>query len=105
MMATKMEDTIGKERGYDECADVRAPEKAQPDRKLLALVEVAEVQHDIRYKPSLDETEKGPRQIEGCVSGQTGLAARDNAPRDHLDRNPDIWPQFLRDHLAWEFRA
>ena len=94
-----MQDAISKEGGYNVGGDVRAPEEAQTDGQLLALVEVAEVQHDIRDEAALDQAEQRAGKVEGGAAGYARLAAGDGAPGNHLDGDPDVRAELLGDHL------
>lgn len=81
----------------------RAVEVAHAHRHLGVLVEVAEVQDRIWDESALDEAEQGARGVKGLLAGDESLADADDTPNDHLDRDPDIRPELLRDHLRRYF--
>ena len=97
-----MQDAEREECGHDERAIGRAVEVTHSDRHLSILVEVAEVQNRIWDEATLDKTQQRARSVEALLASNERLADTNDTPCHHLDGNPDIRAELLRNHLRWD---
>lgn len=98
-----MQDAIRQERRNDAGELIRGPEKRQSSRQLGRCVEVAQVQDVVRYEAALYHPKKSATRPEGTSTGYEGLKTGNERPRDHLDWDPIIRPDFLANELGRQF--
>lgn len=96
-----MKNTVGKESRDDVGHDEARPEKSQPDGKLLALVEIRQIQDDIWDEATFNEAHERTGRVKGGFTSEAALATSDDAPSAHLNGDPNIRTEFLADHLGW----
>lgn len=63
------------------------------------------LENDVWNESALDETEQRPSEVESSSTSETRLAASNDRPRDHLNRDPVVWAKPFRDHLGRQLRA
>lgn len=101
-MATKMQDTVGKEGTNDICTAISPPKETKANGELLALIEIAKIQDDIRDKSAFDDAQQRSSKEECRPASEARLTAGYDAPRHHLNGYPVVGSKLLADQLRRE---
>ena len=100
-----MEDAEGEEGGDYAGALVGDPEEAEADGQFKARVKIAEVEDVVGDESPFQHSQQCSTSEEGRATAEESLHAGDEAPGNHLDRNPTIGTKLFGNQLGWQFGA